>query len=147
MQASPRIEAFIKGWELCRLRAFRPTRNDVPTIGWGATGPDVQMGMVWTQLQADTRFDRDIAAFAAGVTHLIDGRPTTQGQFDACLSLSYNIGIKSFTNSTLLKLHRAGNKADAADQFLCWNKQAGKVLNGLTRRRTAERQIYLEADR
>lgn len=73
---------------------------------------------------------------------MIDGAATTQHQFDAMVSFAYNVGIGNLTKSTLLKLHKAGNYAGAADEFATWNKAAGKVMAGLTKRRAAEAALY-----
>lgn len=147
MTPSPSIEAFIKGFEKLRLKAFLPTPNDVPTIGWGATGSDIRLGMTWTKAQADARFTSDLAKFGAGVSKLVAAFSTTQGQFDALVSLAYNIGLGNLAKSTVLTRHRAGNHQGAAQAFAMWNKQNGKVLPGLTRRRSAEAAIYRgEAD-
>ena len=89
---SPRIEAFIKGFETCRLSAFKPTPYDQWTCGWGATGPDINADTQWNQQQADDRFDADMIKFGLGVTGLIGVAPTTQDQYDAMISLAYNIG-------------------------------------------------------
>ena len=67
---------------------------------------------------------------------------TSQNQFDAMLSLAYNIGMANFGPSTLLRLHNAGEFAAVPAQFLRWNHQAGQVLAGLTRRRQGEADIY-----
>lgn len=150
MTPSAKCIAFIQGFEQCRLTAYKPTPNDVWTIGWGSTGPDVRPGVVWTQAQADARFARDLADFAAGVTHELAGSPTTQGQFDALVSFAYNVGLdddadtlaEGLGDSTLLRKHKAGDYAGAALEFAKWNKQKGVVLNGLTRRRAGEAAMY-----
>lgn len=144
MTPSAKIEAFIKGYEKCRLKAYMPAPDDVPTIGWGSTGPDVRMGMVWTQVQADARFAADLARFAGKVTALLGTSPTTQAQFDALVSFAYNVGYGDggLKTSTLLRMHKAGDFAAAALQFARWNKQAGRILSGLTTRRSAEADIY-----
>lgn len=142
MTPSPQIIDFIKGFETCKLKAYMPTPNDRPTIGWGTTGADVKLGMVWTQAQADQRFAADLAKFATGVSGLIGAAPTTQGQYDALVSFAYNCGVEALKASTLMREHKAGDYAGAADQFARWNKQAGVVLNGLTRRRAGEAAIY-----
>ncbi|EBG9759466.1 lysozyme, partial [Salmonella enterica] len=67
----------------------------------------------------------------------------TQGQFDALVSFAYNLGARTLSTSTLLRKLNAGDYAGAADEFLRWNKAGGKVLNGLTRRREAERALFL----
>jgi lysozyme len=133
--------AFIKGYEKCRLKAFKPTPNDNWTIGWGATGPGIREGVTWTQEQADARFELDKARFAACVDRVV-GPNTTQGQYDAMVSLAYNIGETAFRQSTLAMHHKAGEHAAAALQFARWNKQAGKVLAGLTTRRRDEARMY-----
>lgn len=66
-----------------------------------------------------------------------------QGQFDALVSFTYNLGARSLSTSTLLRKLNAGDYAGAADEFLRWNKAGGKVLTGLTRRREAERALFL----
>lgn len=150
MTPSKTCADFIKEFEKCRLKAYLPTPNDVPTIGWGATGRDIKLGMTWTQAQADDRFARDLAMRAAGVEHLLGGAPTTQGQFDALVSFAYNVGLdddadtlaEGLGDSTLLRKHKAGDYAGAAAEFAKWNKQKGKVLNGLTRRRQGEANMY-----
>lgn len=150
MTPSQKIIAFVKGYEKCRLKAYLPTPNDKPTLGWGSTGSDIKMGMTWNQQQADDRFDRDANIFAAGVTKLLDGAATTQAQFDAMWSFAYNVGLdddadtkaEGFGDSTLLRKHKAGDFEGAAAEFPKWNKQKGVVLNGLTKRRAAEAAIY-----
>jgi len=118
------------------------TGGDPWTIGWGSTGTDIQRGLVWSQQQCDDRFTEHLDGFAQGVSTLIGNTPTTQSQFDAMVSFAYNVGLGNLASSTLLKLHKAGDHAGAAAQFARWNKAAGKVLPGLTRRRTAESQLY-----
>lgn len=144
MTPSAKITTFIKGFEGLRLKAYMPTPNDVPTIGYGSTGPDIKMGMTWTQAQADARFAADLAKFSGKVAALLGTAPTTQSQFDAMVSFAYNVGYGDggLKTSTLLRMHKEGDYAGAALQFARWNKQAGKVLNGLTTRRAAEAAIY-----
>ena len=67
-----------------------------------------------------------------------------QYEFDALVSLCYNIGCTNFSKSTLAKMLNEGEAPiDVADQFLRWNKAGGKVVNGLTTRREAERLFFL----
>lgn len=142
MTPSTKCISLIKSFEQCRLKAYLPTLHDVPTIGWGSTGADIRLGVTWTQNQADERFDRDIARFARGVSVDISTAPTTQDQFDALVSFSYNVGEAAFQDSTLLRKHHLGDYVSAAKEFLRWDKQKGVTLAGLTRRRVAEAKLY-----
>jgi lysozyme len=136
--------SLIKEFEGCKLEAYPDpaTGGDPWTIGWGSTGPGIRKGTVWTQEQADTRFAEHVAEFGAGVAKLIGNAATSQQEFDAMVSLAYNVGVGNLASSTLLKLHKAGDKAGAAAQFARWNKAAGRVMAGLTRRRAAEQALY-----
>jgi lysozyme len=68
----------------------------------------------------------------------------TQNEFDALVSLTYNIGAGNLASSTLVKMLKAGDdKAEIAKQFLRWDKAGGKPLAGLTRRRNAEAELFL----
>lgn len=118
------------------------TGGDPWTIGWGSTGPDIKKGTVWTQKQCDDRFASHLDEFAQKVSKLLGSTPTTQSQFDAMVSFAYNVGVGNLSSSTLLKKHKAGDYKGAAAEFARWNKAAGKVLPGLTRRRTAEAALY-----
>lgn len=118
------------------------TGGDPWTIGWGTTGVDVKQGVVWTQQQCDDRLTQDVNSFATKVSAALGSAPTTQHQFDALVSFAYNVGVGNLSSSTLLKLHKAGDFAGAQQQFARWNKAAGKVLPGLTKRRAAEAALY-----
>jgi GH24 family phage-related lysozyme (muramidase) len=118
------------------------------TIGWGATGADpfnggkIGKGTVWTQEQCDMRFEQHLAQFEAAVREGIGKAATSQAQFDAMVSLTYNIGAAGFRRSTVLRKHINGDFDGAARAFLMWNKAGGKVLRGLVRRREAEAALY-----
>jgi len=150
MNASQKCQDFIKGFESLRLTAYLPTPDDVWTIGWGHTGPDVHEGLVISKETAEDLFRADLAKFERGVERLLKV-PLTQGQFDALVSFAFNVGLDEDTDtkaeglgdSTLLRYVNSGHYEDAAGEFLKWNKQAGKVLNGLTDRRYAEMRMFL----
>lgn len=142
MQPSERILAFIKGFEKLRLVGYLPTPDDKPTIGWGHTGAGIHVGDVWTNAEADAQFERDIKGFSDRLNKLLYKVPTTQGQFDALLSLLYNIGFAALSGSTLIRLHKLGRYAAAEAEFPKWDHQAGRVIPGLLRRRKAEAAIY-----
>jgi GH24 family phage-related lysozyme (muramidase) len=134
----------IKEFEGCRLSAYPDpgTGGDPWTIGWGSTGPGIAKGVTWTQKQADERLARDVDSFSAKVRGLLGGAQTRQSQFDAMVSLAYNIGIGAFAGSTLLRKHREGGYAGAAAEFVRWNRAGGRILPGLSRRRVAEASLY-----
>lgn len=134
--------ALIKSFEGERLKAYPDpaTGADPWTIGVGHTGPEVKPGMTITAAQSDAYLVADLARFERAVNKLAP--ETTQGQFDAMVSLAFNVGEGNLAKSTLLKLHNAGNNAGAAAEFSKWNKAAGRVMNGLTRRRAAEAELY-----
>jgi lysozyme len=68
--------------------------------------------------------------------------PLTQGQFDALIDFTFNLGVYNLANSTLLKLINQGQMEEADREFYRWNKAAGKVLNGLVKRRAAEAALF-----
>jgi GH24 family phage-related lysozyme (muramidase) len=110
------------------------------TIGWGATGPGIGPGSVWTQQQCDARLESDVARHARDVAFVLGDAPTTQAQFDAMVSFHYNTG--AIARSTLLRRHLAGDYRAAAEEFARWNRAGGRVLKGLVRRRAAEARLY-----
>lgn len=143
MKLSQRGIDLIKQFEGYSSKAYPdPATGGAPwTIGYGTT-KGVKPGMVITAQQAEKMLRNDVAKFESGVSSLI-AAPTTQGQFDAMVSLAYNIGLGNFGKSTLLKKHNARCYTCAADQFRVWNRANGKVMNGLTKRRAAEREVYM----
>lgn len=147
--------ALVKRFEGCekklpdgRLKAYPdPGTGGAPwTIGWGSTtdanGRAIAPGTIWTQQQADDRLAAQLRQFGDAVAALVGTAATTAAQFDALVSFAYNVGIANLKSSTLLKLHRAADYGGAARQFSRWNLANGKVLAGLTRRRTAEAAVY-----
>lgn len=151
---SERGLAFIAEFESYRATTYPdPGPTGLPvTGGWGTTidefGKPFKLGVThtreyWLKLKA-----RDIARFEAAVSILAP--KTTQGQFDALVSFAYNVGedmdddniAEGLGDSTLLRKHNAGDYAGAKAEFAKWNKAKGVVLNGLTRRRAAEAELY-----
>lgn len=132
----------IKEHEGLRLEAYLPTPNDVWTIGYGHTST-AKKDMVISEEQAETLLRQDIAWVEDAINKNVVVS-LTQNQYDALASLVYNIGAGAFAKSTLLRMLNMGDYAGAAEQFGRWNKQKGKVLNGLTRRREEERKLFLE---
>ena len=141
-------KALIRKFEGCYLKAYKCSANKT-TIGYGNTfyedGAAVKMGDIITQDRADSLFLIILDEFAAKIKPLIK-QPLNDNQFGALLSFAYNCGVANLKNSTLLKKVNA-NPSDPAIalEFAKWNKAGGKVLNGLTRRRKAESELYFTA--
>ena len=133
----------IKEFEGCELEAYVDpgTGGEPITIGYGHTG-GVKLGEVISQEQANEYFVSDVKRFADGVNKMVNV-PMTQGEFDALCSFSFNLGLGNLKSSTLLRKLNAGDKEAAANQFLVWNMAAGRVMTGLTRRREAEKALFL----
>ncbi len=131
----------IRKFEGCRLKAYLDAVG-VPTIGFGHT-VDVKLGQVITQHQADTILASDLEIYEDGVNELFKGVTLTQGQFDALVSFSFNLGVTRLAASTLRKKMQRGDVQGAADEFLKWSRAGGNVLAGLVKRRAAERAMFL----
>lgn len=136
--------ALIKEFEGCRLTAYRCPAG-VWTIGYGHT-QDVKSGMAITKIDAERFLRQDIRRFEEAVTSLVKV-PVTSNQFSALVSFAFNVGVNSLRTSTLLKKLNKGDLNGAANEFLRWNKAGGKELPGLTRRREAERKLFLTIDK
>jgi lysozyme len=136
--------ALIKYFEHCSLNAFKPIPTDPWTIGWGRAH-GISEGQTCTPDEADRMLREDLASTEQAVSASLKVQPT-QNQFDAMVSLAYNIGVTAFEDSTLLRLVNIYAKENAALQFARWNKSKGVVLAGLTRRREAERRLFLTPD-
>lgn len=145
MQTSEKGIALIKQFEGCKLTAYMDSVG-VWTIGYGWTQPvdgkPIRAGMTIKQETAERLLKTGLVSYESDVSRLVKVG-LTQGQFDALVSFTYNLGARSLSTSTLLRKLNAGDYAGAADEFLRWNKAGGKVLNGLTRRREAERALFL----
>lgn len=116
--------------------AYIPVAGDVPTIGFGTT-TGVKLGDKITPVKALERALTDVNAFEAALKKCVKV-PLHQYEYDAYISLSYNIGSKAFCSSTLVKLLNAGDYDGACKQILRWDKFKGKPLKGLTIRRQSE---------
>lgn len=148
MQTSSEGINLIKSFEGLGLKAYPdPATGGKPyTIGHGTTiypsGMPVKLGDTCTAQQAMDYLRSDLKKFEAGVNNLVKVK-LSQGHFDALVSFAYNLGLGNLGSSTLLKKLNAGDYLGASNEFLRWDKAAGKVMAGLTRRRQAERQLFL----
>lgn len=143
MKTGAKGRELIKSFESLKLKAYPdPATGGKPwTIGWGHT-KGVKPGDQITQAQAEAFLAEDLAVFESAVNSAIK-RPMTQSQFDAMVSLAFNIGGANFASSTLVKKFNAGDVQGAADQFPRWKNADGKEMKGLVRRRAAERELFL----
>lgn len=143
---SKAIVNFVADYEDFSPVAYLPTPNDVLTIGFGHTR-NVKPGMVITREQAKELLLDELFEFAADVKRLVKV-PLTQNQFDAIVSLVYNVGTTSFRNSRSLKRLNSGDYTEFVNGAFHpqhgWVKQKGKILKGLQRRRADEARIFKE---
>lgn len=132
----------IKEFEGLRLKAYRDT-GGVLTVGYGHTSaagdPRVTTGLIITEDEADAILRRDVAGAERDVAALVTV-PLNENQFSALVSFVFNLGRSKVANSTLIRKLNAGQ--DAAPEFDRWVYDNGKKLNGLVRRRAAERSLF-----
>jgi len=119
-----------------RDEAYTPVPGDVPTIGFGTT-EGVKMGDRITPPRALVRLLDDASEFETAVRRCAPV-PMHQYEFDAYVSLTYNIGAGAFCSSTLARKLKAGDYAGACAEILRWDKFKGQPLTGLTKRRREE---------
>jgi lysozyme len=121
--------------------AIIPVPGDVPTIGFGTTG-GVKLGDKTTPTQALARALNDVQRFEGALKTCVKV-PLHQHEYDAYLSLAYNIGPNAFCSSTLVRLLNEGRYPEACSQILRWDKFQGEPLRGLTIRRQQEHRKCL----
>lgn len=131
----------IKKWEKCRLTAFKPIPLDPWTIGWGATGPNVVEGLVWTQEQADADLTNRVNVLASQVRAAVKVT-LNDNQLGALIDFAYNEGIHALQTSTLLNNINRGDFAGARLEFLRWDMAHGEHLQGLENRREDEVNVF-----
>ena len=146
MHISPSGVDLIRNFESLRLNAYDDGVG-VWTIGFGTTkypnGIRVKKGDTCTLDQAKAYMQNDLKAFEQTVNNAVKV-PLNQNQFDALVSLAYNIGSTAFKNSTLVRQLNEGNYKAAANQFNVWVNAGGKRMQGLVNRRAAERTLFLK---
>ena len=135
----------ICGFEGKRLAAYDDGVG-VWTIGFGTTvypnGIKVKKGDTCTEAQAKTYMAHDLKKFEAAVNKAVTVT-LNQNQFDALVSLAYNIGTGAFSKSTLVKKLNVNDIRGAADQFDIWVNAGGKRMQGLVNRRAKEKTLFL----
>lgn len=142
MKTSRKGIDLIKKFEGCRYVAYKALPSEqYYTIGYGHYGADVTPGMSITPEDASNFLMRDLGKFELYVEKTVT-IPLNQDQFDALVSFTYNCGP-----GNLRKLVTGRTVSQIADAFLLYNKAGGKVLKGLTRRREAERALFLGGEK
>ena len=139
MKCSQEGLALIKKFEGCRLKAYRCSAN-VLTIGYGHTG-GVQENDVISQPEADKLLEEDIAKFEDYVSDNVIVE-LNQGQFDALVAWTFNLGPGNLRESTMLKKLNNQEYESVPFEMRRWNKAGGKTLDGLIRRREAESLLF-----
>lgn len=119
-----------------RERAYTPVPGDVPTIGFGTT-EGVKMGDRTDPVRAAQRALQDASKFEGAIKKCVKV-PLHQHEYDAYVSLAYNIGEGAFCGSTLVRLLNQQQYEAACGQILRWDKFNGAPLAGLTKRRQEE---------
>lgn len=146
MKTSDKGIDFIKSFETLQLKAYKavPTEQYY-TVGYGHYGPDVTPDMQVTESEAERLLAEDLAEAERAVSRSTAGWNLKQCQFDALVSLAFNVGVNAFQNSTLLKLvKQSASEYAIRNEFGRWCHSGGKVLPGLQRRRDAEADMYFE---
>lgn len=140
MKPSNKSIELVKHFEGFESAAYLCPAN-VWTIGYGRT-KNVKEGDVITEIQAERDLLEELEEFGEQVLSVVDVE-LNQNEFDALTSWTYNLGVGNLRSSTLLKKLNAGDKNSVPSEMLRWNKANGKVLNGLTRRRQAEADLWI----
>ncbi|MGB4239631.1 MAG: lysozyme [Candidatus Hydrothermia bacterium] len=141
MKTSKKGIEIIKKYEGLRLKAYKCPAG-ILTIGYGHT-KNVKQGDTITETQAEILLIYDLIDIENCIKKNVK-IPLNQNQFDALVSLCFNIGCGNFLKSTLLKKLNEGKIAEAVKEFLKWNKAGGKELAGLTKRRQEEMELFLK---
>lgn len=128
-----------------RLPMVRPTgktKADIPMIR-KEMPLKAEDNRAWTKEEIDSLFRDDVASFERGVLRLVPNSVSSQGRFDALVSISFNFGLGNLQRSTIRMRANRGDWDGAAEAFMMWTKGGGKVLPGLVKRRQAEMKLFL----
>lgn len=135
--------SFVGGWEGLSLVAYRDIGN-VPTVCYGETR-GVKMGDKYTKAECDAMLEKALIQFESGLDRcMATPTPLPVKTKVALVSWSYNVGIGAACKSTLVRLANQGEYTSACNQLSRWNRDNGKVINGLTKRRESERRLCLD---
>lgn len=139
----------IKRWEGCRTTVYKDVAN-LLTVGIGhlcKPHEGFRLGQSISLEQVHELFRADVKRFVDSVNKTLENVELTQNQFDACVSLAYNIGTNAFAGSSVVRHLKKGNYELAANAFLAWNKATVKgqlrKVQGLINRREDEKKYFL----
>lgn len=142
MKTSDKMINIIKTYEGLSLKACKAISSEQYwTIGYGHYGPDVKVNQTITESEAEKLLRNDLKIFEECVNSAVKSK-LTQSQFDACVSLAYNIGTGAFTNSDIVKFINSNRYGHACVDFPSWRKAGGQVLEGLKKRRQTEMEFF-----
>ena len=127
-----------------RDRAYIPVAGDRPTLGFG-DAQGVKLGDKTDPIRALIRLNQQAETFQQEMRQCIGNVPLYQHEWDAYVSLTFNIGSGAFCRSTLVKLLQQQNYTAACAQILRWDRFQGKPLAGLTKRRVDEYNKCIKA--
>lgn len=135
----------IKVWEGFKAKAYRCAAGRL-TVGYGHTGADVAEGMTVTRAEADAMLRNDLASVEQWLNGLTGqaGVRLDRWEYDAVVSLVFNIGRGNFERSTLWrKLREECDRSEVAAEFDRWVYAGGRRLKGLEKRRAEERLWFV----
>lgn len=142
MRISDNGIGLIKRFEGCRLVAYKAVKTEeYYTIGYGHYGADVFKGMTISQKQADEYLKKDLEKFENYVNNFVTTFSPTQNQFDALVSFAYNCGLAS-----LMRLTKGRNARQVADHIPAYVYSGEQKLEGLVKRRNAEKELFLKEE-
>src|SRR5437016_6082480 len=134
---------FIKARENCKLLAYLDSGGK-PTVGWGATGPNIVLGTQWTQAEADADLNARVGKVETSVNIATTPVRLSRQQEAALICLAYNIGEYAFSQSHVAAFVKAGNWIAAVKAWLGFDHVSGVELRGLLKRRLEEAVLFLE---
>jgi lysozyme len=145
----PAPDRLVRGvWDIGHGHVLTQADRDHPILGrfYDAGGFIDLKAAPLTRDEARDILTDDLLGYAEDVDAAIEPFVASQNEFDACVSLAYNVGSRAFRESTLARRLREGNPWAASDEFPRWHKAGGRPVIGLMKRRAAEQRIFLDAD-
>lgn len=126
----------------CQAYPDPGTKGSPWTIGWGSTGPNIDSSTIWVLAQAQTALDAHLLYFTTALLKLSPSLiKAPDKKLAALISFVYNCGLGNYRISTLKRRVDVGDWSSAATEILKWNKASGRIMAGLTKRRTAEAML------